>query len=406
MGDTGPARAVLVELLGDVDALAAGFVAELSTTAPYSTGVIDRDTLLADAVGSYERILRRMLGMPVPIRLTELSRDIGRRRAALEVPLAAVSRGTRLHFRIVWSALAGHRHPGRDGRDGGDGGDGAQGTGDAAWHDLPLVLWEAVEEHSTDVQAGYAEAAAALAHERERDRRRTVEQLLDSDGGDEVLVGQAAAVLGVDRDADVVVAFVPAAAQAALAAALRARRGGPSVHVHEWRGGSVVLLRAAGSAARVPPPVPLLLRDVPCALVPLARGLAQVPPAAHVAAEVAATLPRTARGPHTLPGTALDVAAARLGDVRGQLVREVLAGLHALPAPERLRVLEVADAYAATGTVAGAAAGAYCHRNTVLNRLRRLQEVTGLDLTVPAQGAVLLLALAAAGHRLQRPAPR
>ncbi|WP_345711003.1 helix-turn-helix domain-containing protein, partial [Kineococcus glutinatus] len=109
---------------------------------------------------------------------------------------------------------------------------------------------------------------------------------------------------------------------------------------------------------------------------------------------VAATLPRTARGPRTLPAAAVDVAAARLGEVGAQLVEEVLPGLGALPAPERARLLEVAAAYVATGSVGGAAAASYCHRNTVLNRLRRLQEVTGLDLAVPAQGAALLLALA------------
>ncbi|PPK97356.1 PucR-like helix-turn-helix protein [Kineococcus xinjiangensis] len=388
--DRGAVRTALLELLGEVDALAEHFVAELTELAPYRDGVVDRGTLIADAVGTYERILRRMLGMPVPIRLTELSREIGRRRAALDIPLAAITRGTRLHFRVVWQRLAHHCPP--DPR--------------SSWQDVPLLLWEAVEEHSGDVHAGFSEAAAALAHERDRDRRRIVETLLDGDGGDEALVGQAAAVLGVDRDDDLVVAFVPAAAQQALAAALRARRGGSGAHVHEWRGGTVVLLRASREVgARPRPPLPPLLREVPCALVPLARGLAQVPRAAHVAAEVAATLPRGARGPCALTSAALDVAAARLGDVREPLVREALGGLLALPAPERMRILEVADAYAATGTVAGAAAAAYCHRNTVLNRLRRLQEVSGLDLTVPREGAVLLLALAALGQRREEPRP-
>lgn len=72
----------------------------------------------------------------------------------------------------------------------------------------------------------------------------------------------------------------------------------------------------------------------------------------------------------------------------------VLGGLRALPPAERDRLLETVRAWARTGSVSAVARELWCHRNTVLNRLRRCTELTGRDVTVPDQATVLLLALA------------
>ncbi|MCG2623954.1 helix-turn-helix domain-containing protein [Arthrobacter sp. I2-34] len=60
---------------------------------------------------------------------------------------------------------------------------------------------------------------------------------------------------------------------------------------------------------------------------------------------------------------------------------------------ERERLLQVARSYARTGSIKETSEELYCHRNTVVNRLHSLQEVIGLDLTVPAQAARALVAL-------------
>lgn len=52
-------------------------------------------------------------------------------------------------------------------------------------------------------------------------------------------------------------------------------------------------------------------------------------------------------------------------------------------------------AYLHTGSLLGTAATIYCHRNTVLNRLHRIEELTGLDITKPADAALAMVALAA-----------
>ncbi len=385
VAETAAVRSVLLELLGEVDELAERFVAALVQVVPYSDGAVERARLVADAVATYERVLRRLVQLPVPERLVELSRDVGRHRAGIDVPLAAVVTGTRLHFRVVWEELA-DRLP-------------ADALVTAV--QLPVELWQAVEEHSADVQTGYHEAATALAYERDRDRRRIVEALLDSDGEDDELVGRAATVLGAARTDDVFVAVLPArtADSAADGAALVRRARAEGLHVHEWRGALVVL----GSRRRGTwplqgpgrPVVPAALREVACGVGPLAAGVARAPRAVRVAERVAACLGPGSAGPRRPAEAALDVAAHQLGAVREDVARDVLADLLLLAPPERARLLEAVDAYAATGSVAAAAGQLYCHRNTVLNRLRRTAECTGLDVTVPEQAAVLLLALRA-----------
>ncbi|MEW1958678.1 helix-turn-helix domain-containing protein [Kineococcus sp. NPDC059986] len=355
-------RSALLELLGDVDALATRFVAQVREVVPYSDGAVEVDRLQSDAVDTYERVFRRLVDLPVPERLVEASRELGRTRAHLDVPLAAVTAGTRLHFRIVWEVLAERLAP----------------EGLAAAVTLPVQVWQAVEEHSTDVQVGYHEAATALAYARERDRHRIVDTFLESDGRDGTLLSGAAAVLGMDVEADVVCAVVPAG----VAVPGVGRRTG--LHVHPWRGGAV-LLATEDSA----------LRDVVCGVGPLARGLARVPRAVRVAEAVAAVLPSGATGPVRPPDVALALAARALGPLRADVAGDVLSQVLALPAPERDRLLETFDVYCATGSVAATAERSFCHRNTVLNRLRRLGECTGLDVTVPAQNAVLLLAVTA-----------
>ena len=54
--------------------------------------------------------------------------------------------------------------------------------------------------------------------------------------------------------------------------------------------------------------------------------------------------------------------------------------------------MEAVQTYLSTGSIAESAARLYCHRNTLMNRLRRFTELTGIDPTVPAQAARLVVA--------------
>lgn len=88
------------------------------------------------------------------------------------------------------------------------------------------------------------------------------------------------------------------------------------------------------------------------------------------------------------------VAAAPV--VASELVRETLGGLLELPVAERDSLLATLEAFVGTsGSTSSAAARLFCHRNTVLNRLRRIEDMTQLSVNRADDLARLWLALRA-----------
>nr|WP_246283694.1 helix-turn-helix domain-containing protein [Nocardioides perillae] len=138
------------------------------------------------------------------------------------------------------------------------------------------------------------------------------------------------------------------------------------------------------------------------------------PPDSRAGLAVAGRLQEVERG-HVEAGLALRAAAGRPGatlldDVLPdvllltapalavRLVEQRLGRVLALPAPERDLLLDTLEAWVAAAGSAGAAASAlHCHRNTVLNRVRRLEALLGQELSGPAP---VELALALRAHRL------
>jgi DNA-binding PucR family transcriptional regulator len=91
-------------------------------------------------------------------------------------------------------------------------------------------------------------------------------------------------------------------------------------------------------------------------------------------------------------------------EVAGRLVAVWLGPLLALPEPEQRPLLDTLEAWVETGgSTTHTAARVHCHRNTVINRLRRTADLTGqagrLDGVPPLELALALRALAAGLHR-------
>lgn len=81
------------------------------------------------------------------------------------------------------------------------------------------------------------------------------------------------------------------------------------------------------------------------------------------------------------------------------LVRHALGNMWTHPEPQRGTLLEtLAHVLASDGSPTNAAKVLYCHRNTVIYRVRRIEELTGKDLTDPRDRLLLTLALVRTGH--------
>ncbi|WP_299538218.1 helix-turn-helix domain-containing protein [uncultured Streptomyces sp.] len=127
---------------------------------------------------------------------------------------------------------------------------------------------------------------------------------------------------------------------------------------------------------------------------PVAEGLSGLAPARRLAEVALLTCaPGTAeiaRLDERLPA-ALMVCQPELS---ARLVEEVFGPVLALSPAERTLLLMTLEAWIDCGGSAGlAAAQLYCHRNTVLNRLRRLERLTSRALSRPRELMELTLAL-------------
>lgn len=367
----------LVRVLHDnADDLVAQFMQRVRHITPYGSGTVPSEVVEADAVASFDYLLRRIGNLPVPARLEGIGPSIGRDRARREVPLDDLLTAVRLDFRVLWNAL-------RE----------ASGRDDA----VLLVeraedVWGVVEEYTTTIQASYLEEAALMSRERVRERAALVAALLSRLEPDPRDVSRVALALDVDVDATFVVAAVlPDADQQLRAVADQLSASGRRAHLHETSGHTTLIARwhgdvgAGGSS---------LFRTVRCGVAPVASGLAEVPRAARMAREIVDVLPPEASGPHEVKDAWMMLAGARLGDLGQEVARTALSGLDSAAPGERERLLDTAVNFAHSGSASATAGLLYCHRNTVVNRLKRLTELTGLDAAKPRDAALVLLAVA------------
>ncbi|MFI2409726.1 PucR family transcriptional regulator [Streptomyces sp. NPDC018947] len=373
-------RTLVRDCLDDLDDLVGRYVPEVSAFDDYRA-VVPPEELRDTARSCFELLLRLIGGLPVPEDLRAVPDRLGRRRARQGVPLEPLLQAVRLDFRVLWTAFLERTRP----------------------EDLPPLtrgavrVWEAVEFHTVHVHAAYLDQVAVLARERERERTALMGRLLSSDGRDQRLVAQAATLLQVNAQSDFAVAVAPPESQQDLRRAVATRLAGQSPHLQQHNGMLVLVVRLPPGAVAPPP---AWLDGVACALGPVARGLARVPDTARVTEAIAMTMDAaTARGPVTLVEAWMPVAASRLGPIAGMLADSVLGGLDGLAPHEHRRLLETVVAYCESGSVAAVSRELYCHRNTVLNRLSRFTELTGLHPTRPAEAATVLFALQCARLR-------
>jgi DNA-binding PucR family transcriptional regulator len=133
-----------------------------------------------------------------------------------------------------------------------------------------------------------------------------------------------------------------------------------------------------------------------CVISPIAHGVAEVPERARVVRRLAdVAFAVDVEGLFRLGDLAVPLALTAFGEVTALFRDDVLGTFARRSDPECERIIETVEAYIATGSIAETAAQVYCHRNTVVNRLRIFRRSTGYDVTVPRHAAAVTLALAA-----------
>ena len=322
-----------------------------------------RDALHRSCHDNLQRILQVLTGRaPAGADPFDAPRATGRHRAEQGMPLESVLHAYRVGFRVIWEGLVSQ----------------ARRSGEVE----PLVdaateVWELVDAFSSTVADSYRATEAELVRRGDRRRDALLDALLDGRGTERAIASAAAAALDLPEHGRYAVAVVAdVAAHRALGEVLRSQGLRTAWRARTDREVALVALGASEPKALVG-----ALESVGgmrAGVSPAVDGLAHVDVAHRLAETALRALP-----PGLAAVSALDdrLPAALLvtaPDLAARLVGRALGPVLALGTDEGPVLLDTLRTWLDTGGSAGQTAGRlYCHRNTVLNRLRRLEALTG-----------------------------
>ncbi|QJT05878.1 PucR family transcriptional regulator [Streptomyces asoensis] len=328
---------------------------------------------------------------------------IGATRAEQGLPLDALLHAFRLGGSLVWQGLI-------------------EETCRTAPEDVRLLVhiaadvWNFVDEHCTLVADAYRQVERQLAWRRENRLRVLAGALLD--GASRIAdLPETAHALDLPEEGRYVVVAVTAGCPSDGAGARAAHGRGRRVYWHtgvEVDYGIVLLGEGGGegegevgsesgspdSRSQCPPSaVPSAHGSARTGVSTAVSGLAAVGDARRLADIALDMCPRTGgtiRLTEHLPA-ALVVSTPDLGAALVERMLGPLSGLE--PADEAVLLDTLVTWLACDGSAQRAGERLYCHRNTVLNRLRRYEQLTGRSLSRPADLVEISLALTARGLR-------
>ncbi|HEY2579106.1 MAG TPA: helix-turn-helix domain-containing protein [Streptosporangiaceae bacterium] len=388
------AQSLAARLLDRVPALADALVRTIEEQNPgYRTmAVVPRDELWRACHDNLTRVLE-MIAQPGlgtgPAGSGEhydAAWATGQRRAVQGMPLDDVLRSYRLGGRLVWEALIDQAH--------------ADHLVDAeGLLDVATRVWEVVDATSAQVAAAYHFAESDLLRADSRRMATLWEGLLSGQAKIAAFGYEVSRILGVPVEGPYAVVVADHSPASTDTANLRQRLAAQEI-VSVWQTRVDALV---GVLALRQPTLSGVLGPVrealgaPAGVSLVVRGLAEVDTAYQQAMLARRTVVGGAAEVAALEERLPDALLLSSPELARQLMRRWLGGLLEIPPAERRLLLGTLQIWVATGgSVKNTADAAFCHRNTVINRLQRMQAITGHDFADPGCLVELKLALRAA----------
>lgn len=342
-----------------------------------SGGTVPHTVLVGSVEANMRRILEALAGVAGPEQdELAVAWTTGRRRAQQGVPLEAVLRAYRLATQIVLHAmvteLRGDLRHGSEPRDLDE---------LEVFLDATAAVTEVVDRHSQAVVDGYRRTEAELRHRDAQRRQAVFDALLEGRGADPRAAAEALSALGLPATGGfaVVVAAFDVAAQHTFSAARDALATYSFTAAWRTRGDREIGLvsLAGGPLSRLLD----TLRRTPLGRVGVSDAFEHVRdlPEAHRWAELAARTVETNRSEVAWIAERLPEALLRTSPALAErLARDTFGPLLDLPPEESALLLRTLAVWLEHGrSAARSAAVLYCHRNTVVNRLHRIEGLSG-----------------------------
>ena len=372
-------------LLPDADALGARMGDKIRAEVPWyaENSVLTADEVDRNCADNVRYVLGILAGEATPGR--EEPRVTGIDRAGRGAPYAAVLQAFRVGGRFIWEVLVERAEP--------------------EARDLLLRsaadIWAVSDELAAQVTEAYRGAVADRARRDGQTRSVLVGTLLDGDGTHaESLSWETADALDLRSGSEFVVVSAQCPTPGVeglpdIERVLRKQNVASAWRLVNDHQDGLVVLRFGFARGQLKD----LLEERATTRVGLSTPFQRLEEAAE--AKRAARVACLAMAPGSSGVLAYDddplaVLLASVPDQAAQLVRSLLSPVLDLPADDGAVLLDTALGWLAErGSTSTAARVLHVHRNTVRYRLRRLEELTGLDLANPADAARLQVALEA-----------
>ncbi|SFP07434.1 PucR C-terminal helix-turn-helix domain-containing protein [Amycolatopsis arida] len=383
-------------MLDQADAIGDDITLTLIERDPYwSEQRADRQAdLRASTREHVRRGIRAMAGLADPDqRATDFWRETGKQRARQGVPMDRVLNAYTLGTRTLWEALLRQ---------------GWERKLDIEEHVLLLAgqkLWAALDVQNAVLVDSYRREAARLQRRNLQRQQNFLDGLVEGRGADPEFAREAREELGLGPDeavACVVAPFDDPLDEPLRAPEDRLERLGVSSHWHV-RGGNYFGLVPCGLltvAQLVGALNPSVAGRVGLAHCP--DGLTGFATAYQLASRAAESLPRGTPRLVSVADRLPEVLLAGSPEVVPVLVAETVGPLLQQPGPQAETLLRTLSALLASdGSPTHAAEALYCHRNTVIYRMKQIESLTGRCLQRPRDKLELTLGLLATGRDLE-----
>ncbi|WP_431901352.1 PucR family transcriptional regulator [Nonomuraea sp. bgisy101] len=285
---------------------------------------------------------------------TEASRETARLRAAQGFPLGALLHAYRIGFRVLWESLV------------------ERATADPGYPVDTLAtsmttIWTLVDAYSVAVTESYRETMVELTRHDERQRLVLLDVLIEGRVNDWTALDGSAQALGLPARGPYLCVVADLGTTMPRGSAWRLRT--------DDQVGVLSARSFEGLKGRV-------------GVSPPYERLTETAAALRLAMLARASLPEGVAGVATVDARPVGALLAASPDLAERLAGTVLGPL--LGRRDTTRLLEALETWLETGeSTADLARRLYCHRNTVRNRLDRVEQLTGRSLERPEDVAAL-----------------